>query len=108
MSWKKRMLCCGQQGAKPLYALSAIGMKRQVMASVDSFSAALALACGSNLIATVPDKQTIALREGMHAFAVPIDTQEFTASLLWHPRQDGDPADRWLRGCVRGSELRAK
>jgi DNA-binding transcriptional LysR family regulator len=26
---------------------------------------------------------------------------EFTVSLLWHPRQDSDPAHRWLRGQVR-------
>jgi len=24
-------------------------------------------------------------------------------SLLWHPRLDGDPAHRWLRGCVRAA-----
>lgn len=24
-------------------------------------------------------------------------------SLLWHPRQDADPAHRWLRHCVRNA-----
>ena len=28
-------------------------------------------------------------------------TGEITFSLLWHPRMDADPANRWLRGCVR-------
>jgi hypothetical protein len=37
----------------------------------------------------------------MACFAVPVPAGEFTVSLLWHPRMDGDPAHRWLRGCVR-------
>ncbi|TGP40343.1 LysR family transcriptional regulator, partial [bacterium M00.F.Ca.ET.230.01.1.1] len=24
-----------------------------------------------------------------------------TISMLWHPRLDADPAQRWLRDCVR-------
>ncbi len=41
------------------------------------------------------------LREGMHSFALPLPIAQITVSLLWHPRLDGDPAHRWLRGCVR-------
>jgi DNA-binding transcriptional LysR family regulator len=76
------------------------GLQRNVMATVDGFSAALALARGSDLIATVPDKHTSALRDGMFSFPVPVAVSEFTISLLWHPRLDGDPAHRWLRNCV--------
>jgi len=79
------------------------GLDRNVMTTVDGFSAALALARGSDLIATVPEKHTNALREGMHSFAVPLEVGEFTISLLWHPRLDGDPAHRWLRGCVQSA-----
>ncbi len=42
------------------------------------------------------------LYAGMHSFALPVPVPQFTVSLLWHPRLDGDPAHRWLRGCVRG------
>ncbi|TIL50262.1 MAG: LysR family transcriptional regulator, partial [Mesorhizobium sp.] len=28
-------------------------------------------------------------------------TAEVTISMLWHPRLDADPAQRWLRDCVR-------
>jgi hypothetical protein len=31
---------------------------------------------------------------------LPFATPEITISLLWHPRLDGDPAHRWLRGLV--------
>jgi DNA-binding transcriptional LysR family regulator len=82
-------------------ALLAAGLKREVVSSVDGFAAALALARGSDLVATVPEKHTAGLREGMHAFSLPLPVEPFTISLLWHPRMDGDPAHRWLRGCIR-------
>ncbi|MDH7974925.1 LysR family transcriptional regulator [Sphingomonas sp. AR_OL41] len=79
------------------------GLARNVMTSVDGFSAALALARGSDLIATAPEKHTAALRDGMYSFPLPLAVNAFTISLLWHPRLDGDPAHRWLRGCVQGA-----
>jgi DNA-binding transcriptional LysR family regulator len=79
------------------------GLKRHVMTSVDGFSAALALARGSDLVATVPDRHTAGLRDGMFSFPVPVVLRDFVISLLWHPRLDGDPAHRWLRNCVRGA-----
>lgn len=80
--------------------MEGLGLTRHVMTTVDGFSAALALARGSDLIATVPELHTAALREGMFTFPVPLPVPEFTISLLWHPRLDGDPAHRWLRKCV--------
>lgn len=83
--------------------LHAVGLSRTIMATVDGFSAALALSRASDLIATVPDRHTFALRTGMHTFKIPLPVSEFTISLLWHPRLDGDPAHRWLREIVRGA-----
>lgn len=77
--------------------LTELGLSRGIMTTVDGFSAALALARGSDLIATVPEKHTTGLRRGMHSFAIPLPLRDFTISLLWHPRLDGDPAHRWLR-----------
>jgi DNA-binding transcriptional LysR family regulator len=37
----------------------------------------------------------------MYGFTLPLPIPPFTVSLLWHPRMDGDPAHRWLRGIVR-------
>lgn len=78
------------------------GLTRNVAAIVGGFSAALALARGADLIATVPDRHTEALRKGLFTFSLPVPAKEFTVSMLWHPRMDGDPSHRWLRGCVRG------
>jgi DNA-binding transcriptional LysR family regulator len=82
-------------------ALDALGLERSFNVTVESFAAALALARGSDLIATVPESHTSGLRAGMHHFALPFRVPEITISLLWHPRMDGDLAHRWLRLCVR-------
>jgi DNA-binding transcriptional LysR family regulator len=81
-------------------ALNLSGLKRGVVAIVDSFSAALALARSSDLIASVPERQTGTLRAGMQSFPLPVSVPELSISLLWHPRLDADPAHRWLRGLV--------
>ncbi|MGO8097628.1 LysR family transcriptional regulator [Rhizobium leguminosarum] len=88
-------------------ALNALGLERQIATIVSGFSTALQLARNSDLIASVPERHTGALRVGMHSFPLPVPTPEITVSLLWHPRMDADPAHRWLRGCVRDTCARA-
>jgi DNA-binding transcriptional LysR family regulator len=83
-------------------ALAAMGLHRQISTIVGGFSAALALARATDLVACVHERHTGVLYAGMHCFALPLPLAPFTVSLLWHPRWDGDPAHRWLRGCVRG------
>jgi DNA-binding transcriptional LysR family regulator len=82
-------------------AFATMGLAREVVVSVGGFSAALGLARASDLIASVPERHTVALRAGMFAFTLPANVPEITVSLLWHPRHDADPAHRWLRGLVR-------
>jgi len=82
-------------------ALAPLGLQREIATTVGGFSAALALARASDLVATVPERHTGDLRAGMRSFALPLPVPPITVSLLWHPRMDGDPAHRWLRGCVR-------
>ncbi len=82
-------------------ALKPFGLERCVVAIVGGFSTALALARGSDLIASVPERHSGNLRAGMHSFTLPVSLPKITVSLLWHPRLDADPAHRWLRGCVR-------
>jgi DNA-binding transcriptional LysR family regulator len=77
------------------------GLTRQVACAASGFATTLALARASDLVATVPDRHTAALRECLVSFPIPVPTQPFTVSMLWHPRLDADPAHRWLRACVR-------
>jgi DNA-binding transcriptional LysR family regulator len=82
-------------------ALETIGLARTIVTTVDGFAAALALARGSDLVSTVPERHTLGLRDGMETFALPVETDAFTISLLWHPRMEGDASHRWLRQLVR-------
>jgi DNA-binding transcriptional LysR family regulator len=84
-------------------ALAELGLKRRIAVTVGGFSAALALARESDLIATVHERHTGNMYSGMHTFPLPMSVPPFTVSLLWHPRLDADPAHRWLRSCVRGA-----
>ncbi len=82
-------------------ALAPLGLEREIIAIVSGFAAALALARGSDLIASVPARHTQNLRTGLHTFPLPVPVPEITVALLWHPRLESDVAHRWLRGCVR-------
>lgn len=82
-------------------ALKRLGLERDIAALVGGFTAALALARATDLVTSVPERHTAALRTGLHSFPLPFPLREITVSMLWHPRLDADPAHRWLRGCVR-------
>lgn len=84
-------------------ALRALGLERSIVTVVGGFATAVGLARATDLIASVPDRHTANLREGMHSFPLPVETPGFTVSLLWHPRLDADPAHRWLRAVVRAA-----
>lgn len=81
-------------------ALSSLGLEREIITMVGGFSAAVALARASDLIATVPERHTGNLRADMFSFPLPFVAPEITVSMLWHPRMDADPVHRWLRGLV--------
>ena len=82
-------------------ALKSAGFERPIATIVGGFATAVALVRDSDLIASVPEKHTESLRTGLYSFPLPLVVPEITVSLLWHPRQDADPAHRWLRGLVR-------
>jgi len=81
-------------------ALKPLGLEREIVTIVGGFSSALALARASEMIASVPERQTGNLRAGMYSFPLPVAVPDITISLLWHPWLDADPAHRWLRGLV--------
>jgi DNA-binding transcriptional LysR family regulator len=99
----------GQANGPVDEALAALGLVRDIVTVVPGFSAALAVACASELVAlvthsflTVPNEhQAAAARAGVQSFPLPVRTESITVSQLWHPRVDADPAHRWLRGLVQ-------
>jgi DNA-binding transcriptional LysR family regulator len=82
-------------------ALAVLGLERHVMTTVSGFATAIAVARSSDLVATVPEKHTAALRAGMNTFALPFALPSIMVSMLWHPRMHADPVHAWLRECVR-------
>lgn len=76
-------------------------MQRKIATIVSGFSAALALARNSDMIATVPEKHTASLRQVMVCFKLMLAIPEMTVSMLWHPRQQAEQGHRWLRKLVR-------
>lgn len=89
-------------------ALAELGFERKIATVVPGFSAALAVAQASDLIAHVPASflinQPVEERFGspatLHSFPLPVDIREITVSQMWHPRSEVDPAHRWLRQLV--------
>lgn len=81
-------------------ALEMLGLARNFGVTVGGFAPAIALARDTDLVATVPERHTRRLFEGMHSFELPMSVREFTISLLWHPRLEADPGHRWLRTLV--------
>lgn len=84
-------------------ALEAAGIARNVAVVVGGFGAAIALARTAGFVASVPERHTGSLRDGLRTFALPFAVPSFTVSMLWHPRLHADPVHRWLRACVRES-----
>lgn len=82
-------------------ALAAAGMARDVVTTVGGYGGALALARATDLIASVPERHTGVMREGMHSFALPFATPDIPLAMLWHPRLDADLGHRWLRALLR-------
>lgn len=82
-------------------ALAQLELQRDVAIVVPSFPAALALVAESDLVASVPARQTVAARAGLHSFELPVETPEITVMQMWHPRLDADAAHAWLRSCLR-------
>jgi DNA-binding transcriptional LysR family regulator len=81
-------------------ALEKLGLSRNAVTTVGGFSPAIALARATDIIATVPERHTCSLCDGMHRFALPMPVPEFMISLFWHPRLEADPPHRWLRSLV--------
>lgn len=84
--------------------LAELGLRRRIVAMVPSFSAALAVARASDLVALVPSflvrAQQPEAEGALRVFPLPVDTAPITVSQMWHPRLDADPAHRWLRGLM--------
>ncbi len=85
-------------------AYAAAGIPRQVAVTVPSFTAAAAIAAGTDLVASLPTSllaRGAAL--GLRPVASPAPSPEVTILLCWHDRTHADPAVAALRDLVRAA-----
>ena len=84
-------------------AIALAGLERTTIAVVPSFPAALAVARASDLVALLP-ASFVNTQPGaaasVCAFELPVATEGFTVSQMWHPRLENDPVHRWLRQLI--------
>lgn len=87
--------------AQPVCCMSESGITiKPAVMLVSGFSAAIAIAAMSNLIAVVPAQFTGNLRKSLFSFPLPFPAEGLNFSLLWHPRTDNDPVQKWFRECI--------
>lgn len=80
--------------------LDAIGRKREVVLSVEQFTLVPQLLRTTNLVATVPRRLARRSADVLDAFELPFAAEGFALSMAWHVRNQGDPANEWLRGVL--------
>ena len=90
----------GEVGGPVDDALATLGLQRNVVATVGGFTAALAIARATDLIACVPDRHTQNLRSGLHSIALDLTLPPLTIAMFWHPRFQADAAHMWMRQVV--------
>ena len=80
-------------------ALASLGVARHVTVSLPYFSAAGVLAARSDLLLTLPCRAAAGLSEelGLLMLQPPVVLPKFEYRLLWHPKNDADPAAVWFR-----------
>lgn len=77
-------------------ALAKLGRHRRVRLSVPSFSLAVDLLAGSDLLCVLPERMARG-RADIRTCRPPFATREVEMVAVWHPRFSDDPGHRWLR-----------
>lgn len=84
-------------------ALAEHGLRRQVVSSVASWSAATRMVAQSDLVGLAPEKlgREAISQLGLRTFPIPLPLPAVVISQAWHVRYEADPAHAWLRRTVR-------
>lgn len=78
------------------------GLKRHVAIAVPHFLVAPFVLAQTDLIATLAERVALNYTQALdlRVFSLPFDAGGFDISLLWHSKNDSDPAHQWLRQVV--------
>lgn len=82
--------------------LADLGLRRHVLATVPTYSAACFLALESDALAIVPSAfaDRAARVMGLIAHEIPLQLPPIRIAMAWHVRHETDPAHRWLREAI--------
>ncbi|WP_166256701.1 LysR family transcriptional regulator [Marinobacter salicampi] len=78
-------------------SLQALGLSRNSVITVSNFSGLPGFLRDSDLLATAPSRMGDHLLKGFGRCALPFRHKPFSLLMLWHHRNQNDPAHRWLR-----------
>lgn len=83
--------------------LSELGLRRRVVAVVQSFASALFLARETDVVCVAPARlgRTMLDALGLHTFPIPLTLPALTIGMAWHPRNDHDRTHQLLRERTR-------
>ncbi|MBD3657288.1 MULTISPECIES: LysR family transcriptional regulator [Marinobacter] len=89
-------------GEKPSLetALEVRGLSRRNVVTVANFSGLAEFLRDSDMLATAPERMGKHLLRDFASVPLPFDFKPFTLLMLWHQRNQNDPAHRWLRNQV--------
>jgi DNA-binding transcriptional LysR family regulator len=92
----------GTSGSLVDSELAERGLSRRVALRVSNFLVAPIVVADTDYVSTMPRRLGLKLAEryGLRALPPPVPLPSFGFLLIWHPRLDHDPAQRWLRELV--------
>ncbi len=78
------------------------GFARRVALRISNFLVAPVVVRDTDFVSTMPRRLALqlAVPYGLRLLPAPLELPKFSMSLIWHPRLDHDPAQRWLRELV--------
>lgn len=78
------------------------GVSRHAALRIPSFTTLPAIIGASDLLVTLPSSLAKAFRgfEALHAMELPVSLPRFEIRVLWHARQQANPANAWFRKTV--------
>ncbi|MGA9575152.1 MAG: LysR family transcriptional regulator, partial [Lysobacterales bacterium] len=83
-------------------ALSRMGRERRVIMTMPAFGGICHAVSGSDLIALLPEPLAVemARRLGLSIYSAPMPLDPAQIFMVWHRRNTGNPAHRWLRELI--------
>lgn len=77
--------------------LAGMGLQRSVVMSTQSYAMAPPVIAGTDLLCTLPRRMLQQFAQTLDLFSPPLPLLPVTINMFWHPKNNHDPASKWLR-----------